>query len=42
MNKNTPPAKYDYNDWRNPRSMGIAERERLIRDYEKRTGNRII
>jgi len=42
MKKNTPPTNYDYNDWRNPRSMDVAERERLIRDYEKKTGTRII
>jgi hypothetical protein len=43
MKTNTPPTtKYDHNDWRNPRSMKLAERERLIREYEKRTGIRII
>jgi hypothetical protein len=42
MKKNTPPTNYGYNDWRNPRSMDVAERECLIRDYEKRTGTRII
>ena len=43
MKINTPPTtKYDHNDWRNPRSMKLAERERLIREYEKRTGIRVI
>jgi hypothetical protein len=43
MKINTPPTtQYDHNDWRNPRSMKLAERERLIRDCEKRTGIRII
>jgi hypothetical protein len=42
MEQNTPPTEYDYSDWRNPRHMELAERERLIREYEKRTGIRVI
>jgi hypothetical protein len=36
----TPPAKtdakFDYNDWRNPRSMSFAERERLFNEYNRK------
>jgi hypothetical protein len=35
-------TRFAYNDWRNPRSMSCAERERLVREYEKRTGIRIL
>ena len=41
MNKGAQPTNYGDDDWRNPRSMDIAERERLIRDFEERTGTRI-
>jgi hypothetical protein len=33
--------QYPYNDWRHPRDMTLKERERLMREYEKRTGKKI-
>jgi hypothetical protein len=41
-NTSAVETSLDYNDWRNPRSMSVAERERLIREYEKRTNIRIL
>jgi hypothetical protein len=41
-NTSVVETRLDYNDWRNPRSMSVAVRERLIREYKKRTKIRVL